>query len=162
MRRLFLLALITLPALSQTQYDTGAIFSASYNVALSSSAGVLTLQMPASGAPRVQFLGLSVTCSAACTFTIEANGTAASSTPLTIRNVNPSNPNARSTLITAWSNSNVGVGTVIKNYRLDAAGTMTFNMQNVQMQGNGTSVNYTIRSNSFTGQFVVNVDWAEI
>lgn len=119
------------------------------NTVLAGTAEVVTVQQPATGARYVSFNSAYFDCSVACFFTLERNGTAASSTTLAVNNLNPGESAATTT---AWSGSNVGTGTVIASYNCTAACSVSIDLTGtVFQQVNGTGVNLTLRSSSITG-----------
>ena len=116
---------------------------------LAAGAEIITVQQPASSARQVTFISAYFDCSVACSFTLERNGTAASSTTLAVRNVNPGETAASTT---AWSASNVGTGTVLAGYNCTAACSVAIDLTGVVFaQANGTGTNLTLRSSSITG-----------
>ncbi len=79
-------------------------FTVRKNTVLTAAAEVITLQQPATGSKTVNFIGFYIDCSVACTVTLERNGAAATSTALTVNNINPNEPTIAGI---AWSSSNV-------------------------------------------------------
>lgn len=148
MKRILLLLALALPAFAQE-------YAATEQVTLAGAAEAFTVQQPATGARQVRFRGAYVACSAACTITLERNGTAATTTSATPAQINPDL--ASPSKAVAFTGSNVGVGTVIANYGIAAGGFITIDLTGMRFIGNGTGQNLTLRTNSITGtvQFVI-------
>lgn len=153
MRRFLLLLLACCPGWSQIYY------AASQTTTLSAAAEVVTIQAPATQAAMtrlIQMKGVAVVCSVACTVSLERDGTAATSTSLT---VNPVLNNAPAATATAWHSSNVGSGTVLSQYQIAAGGTLNLDLSNKWL--GAPSQNVTIRTSSITGTVNINFMWAE-
>jgi hypothetical protein len=101
----------------------------------------------------VRFVSAYIDSAGACSFTIEKEGTAASSTALVPAPVNPVNSSAA--ISTGWYSSNVGTGTVITRASIAAGGSVIVDLSRVYLQGNGTSKNLSLRTASCSG--VVNI-----
>lgn len=132
-------------------------YSANKTTSLSGAAEVVTVQQPASG-KLIEFVGVSVDCTVACAFTIERNGTAATTTSLTVVNVNPSET---SPTAVAFSGSNSTGGTVIGRYSLAAGGAAVIDLRAVKIQATHVNKNLTIRTNSITGTVDINIVFTE-
>jgi hypothetical protein len=134
--------------------------SASKATTLSGAAEVVTIQGNAAAnvrlAKQITFVGFDVYCSVDCTITLERDGIVATSTPLTPAATNSELPAATAQ---AFSSSNVGVGTVIGQYRISAGGTLPIKLTGKFLYLGGE--NLTIRSNSITGEIRINVQWNE-
>lgn len=142
MKKLLVVALFGISCFGQT-------YLVRKNTSLTTAAEVVTIQQPATGARQVTFISAYFDCSVACTFTLERNGTAASSTTLAVNNVNPGESAATTT---AWSASNVGTGTVLQSFGCQAACNISIDLTGFSFaQVNGTGVNLTLRSSSITG-----------
>lgn len=145
------------------QSGTGSS-SASYSVAVvateTSTASVVTIQGNQTAGVRliktILFKGFDVTCSAACTVSLERDGTAATATAATIVQLN--GEYAASTA-NAYSASNVGSGTVLAQYSLTAGGQIAINLAGKQLYS-GTE-NLTIRTSAITGTVNTNIQWVE-
>lgn len=144
MKKLLLLPLFFLPCFAQE-------YAVTKTTTLAGAAEVITVQQPATGARQVTFRSFYIDCSVACTISLERNGSAATSTTLAVNNINPGEGAATTT---AWSSSNVGTGTVLAKYNINAGGSMTVDLTGIYFnQGNplGTATNLTIRTSSITG-----------
>lgn len=142
MKKLFLLGLFGVSCFGQ-------IYTVRKNTSLTATAEIVTIQQPATGARYVTFISAYFDCSVACSFTLERNGTAASSTTLAVNNINPGETTVATT---AWSASNVGTGTVLASYNCTAACSVSIDLTGVVFQQvNGTGTNLTLRSSSITG-----------
>ena len=137
----------------------GQDFVATKQTALTGAAEVITVQQPAASAKTVRFVGAYVDCSAACSVTVERNGTAATTTSLSVAKVNPSSSQAATAV--AFSSSNVGTGTVVATYSLTAGGSRIIDLSRVYMTGTGTGKNLTLRTSSITGIVNILVQWTE-
>jgi hypothetical protein len=116
--------------------------------ALSGAVEGITIQQPASAAQNVKFIAVYIDCSAACTLTLTRDGAAATTTALTVNNLNPGE---KAAAVTAFSSSNVGAGTTIGVYTLGAAGTICLDLSGITFRStNGTGSNLTIKTNSIT------------
>lgn len=133
-------------------------YAATKATSLSGAAEVVTVQQPAATAATVRFVGVSIDCTVACTYTIERNGTAASSTTLTTVALLAGSAASKAL---AWSSSNVGTGTVIYRGQIAAGGGQTIPLSGVVLSGVGTTKNVTIRTNSITGDVKINFRWTE-
>lgn len=146
MRLLFALFAIALGCIAQpTRYE----YVVHYTYSLSSAAAVTTLQQPSTGGKRVEFKTAYVECSVACTVTVERDGTAATATALTPTKVNAFAPTAA---FNAFRNSDVGSGTALSPaYSVPAGGSIAIDLSGVFMEGSGTGINVSLRTNSVTG-----------
>lgn len=152
---LFCLLTTAVPLLGQISYV------AQKTTALSSAAEVITVQQPnpSSSNRFVDFKTAFVSCSVACTVTLERNGTFATSTTLTPLNVNPGETAAT---VTAWSSSNVGTGSIIQKADIAAAGYLVFDLTGINMKPQtGTGSNFTLRTTSITGTVNITINWTE-
>ncbi len=96
--------------------------------------------------------------SAGCVVTLSQNGTAATTTALSIIPVNLS-PGSRSV---AFSGSNVGTGTVLGTYTLSAAGMLVLDISQLYLSRNaGGSNNLTIGITGASQTFKVQVNHTE-
>ena len=120
-------------------------------------AETITIQQPASGGRRVFLELANIYCAVAAVIELEKNGTAATATALTRNVIGPSDFSA---VATAWSASDVGNGTTITWLRVPAGDAKSFDLEGLYMQGNGTGVNYTFRSDC-TGDGEYYIRWRE-
>lgn len=142
---------------------TGQQFDARYTIvkttALVATAEKLTVQQPASGAKRLRFTSASVFCSAACTATMSRDGTAATATALTP--VALSGHYAASTA-SGFHTSDAGAGTVISvAYSIGAGALQVFDLEGIELAGNGTARNFSIETNAITGTVRIQIVWKE-
>lgn len=135
-------------------------YSVSKTTTLAGAAEVITVQ---GGTPAnvklvraVYFKAFDVTSSVACTVTLERDGTAASSTALDIA---PLNNNMPASQAVAFSNSNVGTGTVLAQYSVPAGGQIAVALTNKQLYFGKD--NLTLRISSITGTVNINLQWDE-
>lgn len=131
--------------LPANENEVPPVYRVHYECAPSSSACVVTVQQPASGAKRVKLIGAKVYSSAATTVTQERNGTAATATAATVGKVNDT-ASTPAAVVAAFTASDVGVGTVITKDNVAAGATLSFDMTNVFLMGDGTTKNYTFRT----------------
>lgn len=151
--RLLLLILAWLPCQAQIYY------TAAKTTSLSAGNEVITLQAPATAAAmtkNIQLVGAAVTCSVACTATLERDGTAATTTTLASAALLKSSPAATTA---AYSSSNVGTGTVLSSYSIPAAGTLSFDLSAKWLASAGENV--TIRTSAITGTVYITFMWIE-
>lgn len=128
-------------------------------VTLAASATAVTVQQPATGARNVRGDSATVYASAACAFSIEKNGTAATATALTAwvgRDDIPQTPAAD-----AFGESDVGAGAAGPRHVVPAGGTYPLSLRNVELRGNGTAKNFTLRTESCSADVQINVCWEE-
>ena len=135
------------------------IYTVSKTTTLSSSAEIITVQQPATGALITRFISAFVDSASGCAFTIERNGTPASSTALTPVAANPSVTPAATT--TAWYSSNVGVGSVITRATLPAGGGIVVDLSKVFLQKNDMGQNLTVRTASCSGVVDIVITYSE-
>lgn len=142
-----LLALLPLSAQQATRWG-----ATTGDVVLAGAATTATIQQPATNAGPLLIDQIAVYCSAACTFTQTANGTAATSTAGTVTPILPSQLSITPNL-TMWTASNVGTGTAQGGItRVPAGGTVMVCLSptcgaaaQVQLnQGQGTAANYSV------------------
>lgn len=125
------------------------VYSVRKNTVLAAAAEVVTIQQPATGSRQVTFISAYFDCSVACSFTLERNGAAATSTSLTVNNL-VQGETAPTT--TAWSGSNVGTSTVLSSYNCVSACQISIDLSGITFpQGTGSGTNLTLRSSSITG-----------
>jgi hypothetical protein len=151
--RLLLLILAWLPCQAQIYY------TATKTTSLNAGPEVITVQAPTTAAgmtKNIQLVGASITCSVACTATLERDGTAATGTTLASTALLKSSPAATTT---AWSSSNVGTGTVLSNYSIAAGATLPVDLSSKWLASAGENV--TIRTNSITGTVYITFMWIE-
>lgn len=156
MKRLILLTPILwgLSALGQPLTgNTVSTIMVRKNTVLAGAAEVVTVQQPGTtpniGAKAVRFVSAYFDCSVACTFTLERNGAAATSTTLAPVNANPQEVPPTTV---AFSASNVGVGSVIASYQCAAACQVPIDLTGVWFTASPSATqNITLRSNSITG-----------
>jgi hypothetical protein len=132
-------------------------YVASYGASLVASTDALTIQVGASTTKDIRPIVAWVRCSAACSFSLVINGTAATTTTLATVAL----PGATSaSQATAWSASNVGSGTTLATYFLEAAGTYPIDLTKFALP-HGPKSNLTISIASFTGDWRPAIQWAE-
>lgn len=137
-----------------------ADFAVNKTTTLAGAAEVITVQLTATKQGLVKFYGVYVDSTVATSFTIEIDGTAATSTALTPVGINPSN--GYTPAITAWSASNVGTGSVVARFSIAANSGLFFDLSNVVLSGNNINTNLTVRSSSITGTVDINIFGAEV
>jgi hypothetical protein len=89
---------------------------------------------------------------------MERDGTAAANTTATVTKINP---DARAATATAFTASDVGSGTVIAHFANINGGLQSFNLDDKTLHGDGTGLNFTIRTASITGDVKIVVAWKE-
>jgi hypothetical protein len=141
-----------IPLAAQSPVNLHGVYQ---EVSLTSSAAVVTVQQPASGAREVTFEGAVIYCSVTCIVTLEMNGTAATTTSGTVIKLNTKAPTAKAVVFTS---SNVGVGTVIQKYESPAGISKSGLSLGVI---SGTQQNITLRTDSITGTVRILLMWSE-
>ncbi len=158
MKRLLALLVFCAVGAMADEQPPGAQYLVSYSATLSATAGVVTVQQPASAGRNVQFVWASVFCSVTCYYTLERDGTAATATSATVVKINP---DARAATATAWTASDAGAGTVIGHFGNLNGGLQSFNLDDKTFHSDGTAINFTIRIVSLTGDVKVVIAWKE-
>ena len=127
---------------------------------LSASAGVVTIQQPASSSNTVEVRWVKLHSNIALTVELERDGTAATATAETEVGTNT---NAPTQAAVAWYDSDVGNGTTIET--IDMVGDVTYAIDltayRVYLIGDGTGVNFSVRTASGTGTVRITVCWRE-
>ncbi len=152
MKTLLLLLLLVTAAL----FADGNYYTASYSAALNGATDALTVQLPSGSNKDVHFIVGWVRCSAACSFSVVINGALATSTTLATTAINNTLPSQA----TAWSASNVGSGTTVATYNLEAAGTYPFDLTKFFLT-KGPGATLTISIATFTGTWRPTIQWSE-
>lgn len=122
---------------------------------------VCTLQQPATGASKVRLVSATVYCAVSCELVQARGSTAATSTAVTIRDVNGKGVTPKATL---FLRSDAGAGTITVDQLLPSPGLETGipYKDTVYLIGNGTTNNYTWRlASEIVGRFKVVVFWEE-
>lgn len=125
---------------------------------LNAATEVITVQMPSDVPPlrAVTFKGVSVYCSAECSFTLERDGSVATATAGTVLGLNRSTP---APVATIYYTSNVGSGTTIGAYTVPAGGTLPIDLTSKRLTN--PNENLTVRLASVTATVKINVVWEE-
>jgi hypothetical protein len=143
----------------------GLIHSQTFSVvqkttSLSATAEVITIQQP-QATPRtlVKFVSAYVDCSVQCTLTLERNGSAATSTTLTPRNIDPAET---APLVQAFSSSNSSGGSVLQVLTIQGGGSVLLDLSNFKFLATYTNgANLTLRTSSITGTVHITVLFSE-
>jgi hypothetical protein len=132
-------------------------FVASYSSTLAATTDTITIQAPTGMQKDVHFVSAWIYCSAACSFTINRNGAAATTTSFSPNGLNDSYaPQA-----TAFKASNVGAGTQIgQPYQIVSAGTYSLDLSKFILT-RGANSNLSISIASFTGTWIPSIQWSE-
>lgn len=157
--RALLLLLLTAAAWAQPrQLNT---FTATCALSVSGSAKACTVQQPATGAKNAQLVSAYVHSTVAVALTLERDGTAATATGVTEAALNSA---GGTPTVTGFTDSDVGSGTVIagaSSIKLPADGSTTLDLEDIQMRGNGTAKNFSIRTSAVTGTVTIVIKWRE-
>lgn len=124
----------------------------------SGASAACTVQQPASGAKTIQFIDAFVYTVTATDITVARDGTAATATAGTANKLNSTTAAATVSVYTA---SNVGAGTTLSTVPLAAAGSTVLDLEEIQMIGNGTAKNLTIKTGTTSARVVVVIRWRE-
>jgi hypothetical protein len=143
--------------LTASLYADGNYYLASYSSTLSGTTDALTLQVGTTTTRDIRPIVAWVRCSAACSFSLVINGTAATTTTLTTASL-PGNTTPSQA--TAWSASNVGAGTTLATYNLEGAGTFQIDLSKFVIP-HAPNSNLTISIASFTGTWRPTIQWSE-
>lgn len=129
-------------------------YSYEKSTTLSGASEAVTIQMPANSSDTAAMQTATIYSSVAATFTLERNGSLATTTQAT-----PSEINGGSTGDgRAYYSSNVGSGTTIKTYTLSAGQELPIDLLGVGLK---PGQNVTIRSASMTGSIRIYFQWRE-
>ena len=149
------LVLILAVACALPVFGQGKIYSIDQRLTLAAASGVVTVQLPAGTLRNVSFTGVAVYCSVACEFTVERDGTLATTTARQPAPLNASDGNGTAML---YYSSNVGAGTTIARYVVPAGGTIPLSLTSKFLTA---GQNFTIRTDAITGTFISNWQWRE-
>ena len=160
MRQLGLFILCACAALAQNTPRQHNTFTVQFDDSPAAGASVLTIQQPATGSLTVEALWAKVYCSVDCVITLERSGTAATATAATEVGTTASTSTAT---VTAFSDSDVGNGTTVDKYTIEAGKEIAVDLTayNLWLIGNGTTKNITLRSDSITGTVRMTLAWRE-
>lgn len=127
---------------------------------LSGAGTALTVQQPTTGGKTMRIRAAVITCTstAACDFTLERDGTAATTTLGTAGPLTRFTPAARTEVYTS---SNVGTGAIAIPYTVAAGGTLPLTDFKMFMAGNGGANNITLRAGTMTGTIILLIYFSE-
>ena len=147
---LLTLCIVAFPAIAQNRtYMVGK------KTALVAGAETITVQLPAAAKRTVGFTGASVYCSAECEFTVERDGTLATTTGVMPIPLNLADEWGTAN---AFYSSNAGVGKVIARHIVPAGQTLVMELTGKTLVA---GQNFTLRTSSVTATVVINVQWRE-
>lgn len=137
-------------------------FSATITSSPSGAAQALTIQNPSS-VKTARMLSAFIYCSVACTVTLERNGATATATALVagIKNCNPKNPLIATSVMQAFSGSDVGNGAVMDTFTLTAGSWISIDLSIFDLP-QGLADNISLRSSSITGTITLTFKWREM
>lgn len=150
-----LVCLLLFVAAGQARENEYAYYKTS---SLSGAAEAITLQQPSSSAKLVVGKSATLYCSAACTWTLAVNGTAATATAATELVLSEGSPTPSGTV---FSSSNVGAGTTIATYVLAAGEKVTIDLSSIRLRSASTAKNLTLSTNSITATVTITLKWQE-
>lgn len=158
--KLLILLAVSAVAWAQSNIPT---FTGVYTATLAAATGATTLQNAAAPTKGLLLQGLSIYCSAACTWTLDA-GMVATATLGTTANVDPANTTAATARV--YTASNAAAGVTINTGVVGAGGTTTLTFLDPKGISNttipkSTSVGITLRFASMTGDVKVTWMWRE-
>jgi hypothetical protein len=150
----FLPILVVLLALSAPLAAQRFPYAYTKTSVLNAATEVITVQMPADSPPlrAFAFKGISVYCSAECSFTLERDGTPATATAGTMLGLNRTTP---APVVKVYYSSDVGAGTSIGAYTVPAGGTLPIDLSSKRLTN--PNENLTVRIASVTATVKVNV-----
>ena len=166
MRRLIaalvVLALLVIPVLASGQVFRSVRHPRNFayykTTALSGAVETVTVQQPASGARSVYLQSVTLSATAATTFTLKYDGTAATGTAGTVLALSRDRAAGAATV---WHTSNVGAGSTLHSYLLGANEEITIDLSHIVMIGDGTATNVSIATNSVTATVEITFNWEE-
>lgn len=120
---------------------------------LSGTGTACTIQQLASGSNKVRLIAAQVYCSVVCSATPERNGTAATTTAVTTKAINPDKPDASVAVV--YSSSDVGVGTTLTPAQPLPVGLSQIDLNGQYLIGDGTTKNATVRLATMTGTYFI-------
>lgn len=158
MKRLLLLSLLLSLQPSPAQIDGRNLerFSVYKATSLSGAAEIVTIQQLAAAGKLIKVESVDVYCSVACVVTLELDGTAATGTALT-----PTTITTGTAVADAFHTSDVGVGTVVSKKHVTAGQTLPINMGYATLPTGSTANNFTVRTDSITGDVKITIVWTE-
>ena len=158
-KRLVLLSLLVTIGLAQSPTRHN-VFTVTRTKALSGAATVMTVQQPAASANNVQAQWIKIFTDVAVTVELERDGTAATATGETEVGTSPDSPTPTAT---AFYDSDVGNGTTVDTFDLPADTMLVADLlrYEIYLMGNGTGINFSLRSSSVTGNVRITICWSE-
>lgn len=139
------------------------VFTVQSNINESTAASAVTVSSNGNNNRQVKFLRAFLSCSVACSFTLERGGTAPTTTAATINQVNPTNPQVQSSQMFAWTASNVGSDTnTLLSLNLAAGIPYVLNLEEMGLMiGAGIKDTVTIKSQAVSGNVGISILWKE-
>jgi len=154
MRTLIVFALLCLPLFGQR-----GTYTATRKVALSGTAEVVTIQLPAdAAATSAQLIDASVYCSVACELSLELNGSTATGTAVTA--VATQSGYSAATAAVYRSSTSTG-GAVQSIQEVPAGQTLLLDLADIGLRRLTSPENFTIRGPTMTGTIVITLKWRE-
>jgi len=150
-----LLVAIALPLRPAATFDP--IYNASKTTVLSGGTEVITIQNPNNKGVKMSVRGVYVKCSVPCDFTLERDGTAATTTALAFDRGSKASP---APVGVAFSASNAGTGVFKWPYTSGPSG-LSVPLTGVDLPGDGSNSNFSVRIAALTGTVFVLTQWGE-
>jgi hypothetical protein len=134
-------------------------YKTAYDSTLTSTARVLTLQVPTNNAKFVLFSRLSVYCEQACEFSVERDGTTATGSAVNVSKLNPSASWVAGPTMVAFSASTSTGGTDVSGPNpVSAGGTQVLDIERQVFEaGRNVVQNLTVRVASVSGRVIIKV-----
>lgn len=132
-------------------------FSAHRTTTLVAAAEKVTIQSPASGGKRVHPIYATVRSTAAAVVTVSRDGTAGSTTALTPFVLTK----GATVTCTAYHTSNAGAGTTVEIRNVAADQTEIFDLSKHFFDGNGTTQNLSVGTDSISATVNITIVWEE-
>ena len=148
MKYILILILAAAPSLAGT-------YTATKTTALTNAAETLTIHLPSTATSSVKFDGVSIYSSAACTFTIERDGTAPATTASTVVKLNSTDSTNQAL---AYHTSNVGSGTNIGTHYAAAGSTAALDYRD---KGLLKGENFSVKTTGCTATVTIIIKWYE-
>lgn len=148
-------------ALAQSQNPFDQYFSYTKTTALTAATEVITVQGVAARNKSIKLISAYIFSDAACTISLERSGTVASTTAGTVVALNPNNVFLNTSVANVYRSSNVGTGSVIASYPVQAGTDKTIDLTKFSLPA-GVLDNITLRTASCTANVTIQFTWQEL
>lgn len=125
---------------------------------LTATARGLTIQQPATPTRIIRFIDAKVYCENECVVIQKRDGTAATATSSTVREINDPVQTATATI---WTQSDVGAGTTITTDVVPASSILVFDLSPYVLDGTTNANNFTMSTDAITGRVIISIRFRE-